>query len=165
MIQPVGRFDQRRTAACSCDGEIDVVGCSAELDVLLQRADVGCAAHVTDESEPTARHSPNQTLISAVVANGPPRSTHPAGERIVRHAPSVPHRADELFFADDAVAMGHEVDQHIEHLRLDVNDRAVSTQLAPAAMHFAVAECEGHQPGSQKSGLLRQIPGVPSGLL
>jgi hypothetical protein len=57
------------------------------------------------------------------------------------------------------------MDQYVEHLWLDVYDRAFSTKLTPITIDLAVSENKCHGPGLQRnSGLLRQISSVRSGL-
>ena len=121
-------------------------------------AGVRFVSDVTHETESTPSHRPYEPLLGAGVADGPPRGAHPAGERIVRHDSPIPHGTDELVFADHTVPVPHEMDQHVEHLRLDVDDRAFSMQLTPIAVDFAVAEYKGHVPASMR---IRTFSGKP----
>jgi hypothetical protein len=46
--------------------------------------------------------------------------------------------------------MPHQVDQHVENLRLDVGERALAIQLAPAAVDLAILEGKLHGPPLQE---------------
>src|SRR4029453_5421685 len=127
---------------------------SAEPDALLkarriQRGRLGSGgvrtgvrffSDFSDTTKSTARHCPYESLFCAGVTDGPPSSAHPAGERIVRYEPSIPNGTDELVFADHAVSVPHEMDQYVEHLWLDVYDRAFSTKLTPITIDLPVSE-------------------------
>jgi hypothetical protein len=56
----------------------------------------------------------------------------------------VPHPGDEIVLADDAVAVAQQVDQQVEHLRLDRNELRPAAQLAPLDIERVVAELEVH---------------------
>ena len=45
-------------------------------------------------------------------------------KRRIRHDPAAPDRGDEIVLADDAVAVLHQVNQQVEHLRLDMYRRS-----------------------------------------
>src|SRR5258708_38166019 len=88
-------------------------------------------AHSTDEAEALARDGADQLLLLAAVADRLARGVDAAGQRRIRHDPAAPDRRDEIILADDALAILHQVDQEIEHLRLDRDPRAAPVQLAP----------------------------------
>jgi hypothetical protein len=153
-----------------------VVRCLAERDALLKartlrrgRPDNSVRwAHVfpdfTDETKSTARHRPYELLLCAGVADRPPSGAYPAGERIVGYETPIPHRTDEFLFAHHAVPVPYEMDQHVEHLWLDVDDSARPVQLTPVTVDFAVSEYEGHVPDLQEPpDFLRQTSSVRSG--
>ena len=123
-----------------------------------RRADVGIFSNVTHETESTARHRANETLLRAGIADGPPCGAHPAGECIVRHEPPIPHGTDEFLLAHHAVPVPHEMDQHVEHLWFDADEGAVSMQLTPVTVDLAVVEYESHTPASRN---LRTFSGKP----
>ena len=93
-----------------------------------------------NKTKSAARHGPYESLLGTGVADRPPGGTHSAGERVVRHEPSIPDGTDEFVLAHDAVSMSHQVDQHVEYLWLDMNDVAFSTELTPVYLDFAVCE-------------------------
>jgi hypothetical protein len=63
-----------------------------------------------------------------------------------------------MILAHHAVSMPHEMNQHVEDLWLDAHEGAVSMQLTPVAVDFAVSEYEGHTPDSRD---LRTFSGKP----
>src|SRR5262245_10907433 len=93
----------------------------------------------TDEPKSTARYRPYELLLRPGVADGSPSGADPAGEGIVRYETPIPHRTDEFLFAHHAVPVPDEMDQHVEHLWLDVDDGAAPVQLTPVAVDFAVS--------------------------
>ena len=82
-----------------------------------------CDAHVADEAQALARDGADQPLLLAAVADRLARGIDAAGQGRLRHDPAAPDRSDEIVLADDAVAVLHQVDQQVEHLRLDGNRR------------------------------------------
>ena len=152
-----------------------VVRCLAESDALMKARTLrrgrpdnsGRWAHLfpdfTDEPKSTARHRPYELLLCAGVADRPPSGADPAGERIVRYETPIPHRTDEFLFAHHAVTVPHEMDQHVEHLWLDVDDRAAPVQLTPVTVDFAVPEYEGQRDLQEPPDFLRQTSSVRSG--
>src|SRR5262249_56436835 len=90
------------------------------------------------------------------------RCTDPAGQRGLGHEPVIPHRVKQLVLADNPVTMLDEVDQQIEHLRLDVDGLARAPQFSAVDVYFAISEPEDHggtpEPTSFGDGRFRQIP-------
>jgi hypothetical protein len=76
-----------------------------------------------DETYALAGKRADDVLVLAVVAHRLACRIDAAGQRRFGHDPSVPHSLDEIVLADDAVAVAQEVDQQVEHLRLDRNQR------------------------------------------
>jgi hypothetical protein len=54
----------------------------------------------------------------------------------------VPNRVDQFVLGDDPVAILNEVNQQIEHLRLDVNNDAGAPQLLPLGIDLEIGEAE-----------------------
>jgi hypothetical protein len=67
--------------------------------------------------------------------------------------PAVPDRSDEIVLADDAVAVLHQVDQQVEHLRLDINRLGPAAQFAPVGIKCLI--------GKKKFHLAPQAAGQP----
>ena len=87
--------------------------------------------HVADEAQALARDGADQLLVLAAVADRLARGVDAAGQRRIRHDPAAPDRSNQIVLADDAVAVLHQVNQQIEHLRLDRNGLGAAAQFAP----------------------------------
>ena len=57
-------------------------------------------------------------------------------------AAPVPNRVDQLVLADDPIAVPNKVNEQIEHLRLDVNNRAGAPQLVSRDVDLEIGEAE-----------------------
>src|SRR5262249_20641266 len=62
----------------------------------------------------------------------------------IRHNPPAPHRGDEIVLAHDAVAVAHQVDEQIEHLRFDRNRRGTADELAPVDIKRVIGKKKLH---------------------
>jgi hypothetical protein len=78
-------------------------------------------AHCADETEAPARDGADQLLVFAAVADRRSRGVDAAGQGRIRHDPAVPDGSEQVVLADDAVAVLHQENQQVEHLRLDGN--------------------------------------------
>src|ERR1700682_2697733 len=63
-----------------------------------------------------------------------------------------PNRSDEIFFADDAVAVLHQIDQQIEHLRLHGNCCAAAEKLAAFCIKRMIVKDKMHVAPRTASG-------------
>src|ERR1700722_8258713 len=88
-------------------------------------------AHYANEAQALARECADQLLVLAAVADRLSRGVDAAGQRRIRRDPAAPDRSDEIVLADDAVAVLHQVNQQVEHLRLYGNKLGIAAQLAP----------------------------------
>ena len=79
---------------------------------------------VADETKSALVHRANESLIVAIVAERTPRGADAGAQRCFRHNAALPNRIEQLVLADDPVAVTNEVNEQIEHLRLDMKDRA-----------------------------------------
>jgi len=77
-----------------------------------------------DETEAALVHGANQSLVVAAVAKHAPCGADARAQRCFRHNAALPNRIEQLVLADDPVAVTNEVNEQIEHLRLDMKDRA-----------------------------------------
>ena len=107
-------------------------------------------SHLTNETEPTPCHRPDQPLVRAGVPDGPTRRTDPTCQCVVRNGPPIPHGTDELLFAHHAIAVPHQIDQQVEHLRFQVCALACSMQLTPITIDFTVCKYKSHEPAPAK---------------
>ena len=80
-----------------------------------------------DEAVAAAVHRRDDALLLAVVAYRSPRLLEPAGDRRLADEPIAPHDVEQLGFGYEPVAMGDQVDQHVEHLGFDVDDLAAAS--------------------------------------
>ena len=80
------------------------------------------------------------------------RRVDAAGQGRFRHDPAVPDRRDQVVFADDAVAVLHQVNQQVEYLRLDSNGLRTPAQLTPVGIKCMISQEKLHvavpEPGS-----------------
>jgi hypothetical protein len=101
---------------------------------------------VADEAQALARDRADEGLRLAAVADGLTRRVDPASERRVRHDPPAPHRGDEVVLADDAVAVLDEVDEEVEHLRLDHDRLFAAAKLAAGGIEHVAGKSVNHVP-------------------
>jgi hypothetical protein len=66
----------------------------------------------------------NEGLIVAAVAERAARRADTGAERRLRDDAALPDGLDQLVLAHDSLAVLHQENDQVEHLRLDVNDRA-----------------------------------------
>jgi len=90
--------------------------------------------HVADETESLAGDGADQLLVVAAVAERLAGGVDAAGQGGIRHDPAAPDRGDEVVLAHDAVAVLHQVDQQVEHLRLDRDRFEAPAQLPPVGI-------------------------------
>jgi hypothetical protein len=84
----------------------------------------------------------NQVLVVAAVAERAPCRADAGAERRVRDDAALPNRVDQLVPADDPIAIPNKVNEQIEHLRLDVNNRGGPPQLLPRDIDLEILEAE-----------------------
>ena len=106
-------------------------------------SDGTCAlAHVADEPNSLAGGGADEALLLAAIADGAPGGVDAARQRQVGYDTAVPHPGDQVVLADHAVAIANQKNQEVEDLRLDRDERALATQLAPAGIKNIVLEEE-----------------------
>jgi hypothetical protein len=98
----------------------------------------------THEAQTLARDGADQLPLPAAVADRRSCRIDTAGQRLFRHNSTAPDRSDQIILADDTVAVLHQVDQKVEHLRLDVNSALCAPQFAPFKIDLTVAKTKGH---------------------
>jgi hypothetical protein len=113
-------------------------------------------ADLADEADALALHRADQALRLAAVADGLAHGVDAAGQRRFGHDAPVPDRCDQVILADHAVAIAHQMDQQVEHLRLDGDGLAGAPQLAPIHVKDVIIK-EKLQVGPTSNGsILRQ---------
>jgi len=95
---------------------------------------------VTDETKPTPMQRANKTLTVAAVAERAPGRADAGAQRRLRDDASLPNRLEELVLAHDSIAVADEVNKEVEHLRLDVNDRAGAPHLLSCEVDVEIGE-------------------------
>ena len=93
-----------------------------------------------DELVPAAAHRPDVALRFAVVAECPPGRLDPAGQRRLADEPSAPHRVEQLFLGDAALAVADELGQDVEHLRLDADHLVTVAQFVALGVEHETVE-------------------------
>jgi hypothetical protein len=111
---------------------------------LLNRGRRRCRAiiHLADETKPALEHRSNETLVGAAVAKRAPCGADAGAERRLRDDAALPNHVEQLFLADDPVAIANEVNDQIEDLRLDANNRSDAPQFVPRDVDLEIGETE-----------------------
>ena len=97
---------------------------------------------VTHETKPTLMQRANETLVVAAVAERAPGRADARAQCRLRDDASLPNRLEELVLAHDSIAVANEVNKEVEHLRLDVNDRAGAPHLLSCEVNLEIGEAE-----------------------
>ena len=104
----------------------------------------GSRLHVADEAKALSRDGADHDLILAAVADRLARGVDPARQRGFGDDAAVPHRLDQIVLGDDVVAVFDQVNQEIEHLRLDRDALAAAGQLAEVDIKHMVGKVKLH---------------------
>ncbi len=86
--------------------------------------------HQPDKADALARQRADQPLLVAIIADRGPRRVDAGRKCKFRHNASAPDGPEDIVLADDAVAIGDEVFQQVEDLRLHGDRGTSATQLA-----------------------------------
>ena len=113
-------------------------------------------AHVANEAKPLACDGADQFLLLAAVADRLARGVDTAGQGRIRHDSAAPDRGQQIVLADDAVAVFHQVDQEIEHLRLYGDNLGAAAQLPPVRIKPMI--------GKEKFHVIALLPAAAAGL-
>src|SRR5581483_7660211 len=117
-------------------------------------------------ANPLARDGADQLLRLAGVADRAARRVDVGGERGVRDRAPAPERGEQILSRDDAVAILDEIDQEIEHERLDGNRLAAAGELPRIGVKRMIGKEKLHTllriaprvRSSKKRGFLNQKP-------
>ena len=104
----------------------------------------GFRLHVADEAKTFSRNGADHDLILAAVADRLARGVDPARQRGFGNDAAIPHRLDQIVLGDDVVAVFDQVNQQIEHLRLDRDAFAAAGQLAKVDIEHMVGKVKLH---------------------
>jgi hypothetical protein len=96
------------------------------------------------ESEAAFMQCPDKNLVGSVVTKRSPDTIDAAAERSLRDDPAIPNRLYQFILADNPVVITHEVNDEIEHLRLDMDGLSKPAQLLPAKVDLEVGKSVFH---------------------
>src|SRR6185312_5195092 len=101
-------------------------------------------ADIADETNALAWNGPDQSLLLAAVADRRSGGIDAARQGRIRNDPATPDHRDQVILAEDAGAILHQMDQQIEHLRLQGDRLAAAKQFAPFGVKRMVVEAKLH---------------------
>jgi len=99
---------------------------------------VAAPVHGLDHARPRAR-----------VAHRAPGRADATRQHAVAHAHARPERGEQLGLRHHALAVAQQVEQHVEHARLELHDLAPATELVALLVELAVGEAPDH-PGRRR---------------
>jgi len=85
-----------------------------------------------------------EDLIVSVVAKHAAGTIDPAAERGFRDNAAVPDRLYQVIFADDSITITHQVNDQIEHLRLDMHRFTSFAEFVLARINFELSKTIFH---------------------
>jgi hypothetical protein len=91
---------------------------------------------------PPRRDRPNRYL--AAVAERAASGVDARAQRGLGNNPPVPDGCDQVVLADHAIAIAHQIDQQIEYLWFNWDQRAFAAQLPAACIQHKIFEQEQH---------------------
>ena len=100
--------------------------------------------HVADETHAATRYGADQLLLVPIVADRATRGIDPTRQGRVGHVAASPDRSNKIIFADNAVAIFHEILEQVEYLRLDCNRSGPAVQLPSVCIKLMVAKEKLH---------------------
>src|SRR5262249_15288100 len=109
--------------------------------------------NVADKAKSAFVQRADEALVVAAVAERPPCCADAGAQRRLRDDAALPNHVDQFVLADDPIAVANQVNEQIEHLRLDVNGRAGASQLLPRDVDVEIGEAE-----IQSSPLIIALP-------
>src|SRR5690606_37921373 len=110
-------------------------------------ARVPAGGDLADEPVAVAVDRPDEALAVAVVADGTARRLDARGERRCADEAIAPDLVEQLLLAHRPVAVGDQVREDPEDLRLDRNPLAAATELPAVGVELVAREREDHLDG------------------
>jgi hypothetical protein len=89
-------------------------------------------------------HRLDPALLTTAVAQGAPHSPEPLGEGTLTDALVGPELFEDLVFGDDAIAMLHEVDEHVEALTFEGTKSVAVAEFIALRIEFVIAKGIDH---------------------
>jgi hypothetical protein len=108
------------------------------------------------EAIAAARDGGDHRRISAAIADRAPRQADRARDRAVRDHGVRPDPFEDLLLRDDPLALARQVEEELEHLRLQQHHRAATPELEPLLVELVLSEGKDHP---VVPAPLRAIPG------
>jgi hypothetical protein len=84
-------------------------------------------------------------LLAAVVAEHAPRRLDAGRERRLGYETGTPHLLEQLLLRDEPIAVGHQVADDLEDLRLDVDRSTVAPELEGLEVELDISEPDHHR--------------------
>src|SRR5581483_6904970 len=112
--------------------------------------------HLTDEAKALARHRADQLLVAAVVVDRLAHGVDPAGQGRFGHDASVPDLVEQFVLADHAIAVLDEIEQNVEHLRLQRDALAGAAQLPPIDIKYMICKEKSHYSKSRPLFIIKK---------
>ena len=94
--------------------------------------------------KPFARDGADQRLRAAAVADRLARGIDPAGQGQLGDMPPLPDLVDQFVLADHAIAVFHQMDDEIEHLRLQRDRHVLPAQLPRVGIKYLICKEKLH---------------------
>src|SRR5262245_50978784 len=98
--------------------------------------------NVADKTKSALVQRAYEALVAAAVAERAPCRADAGAQRRLRDDAALPNHVDQLVLADDPIAVANQVNEQIEHLRLEVNDGAGAPQLVARDVDLEIGEAE-----------------------
>src|SRR5437868_421376 len=98
---------------------INQLGCNANLASRMLHLTFQNIAHLSNKSQALSLHSANDALLGPAVVDGSSRGIEACRQSRIRDDPPVPNAVDQLVLADDPVAVAHQKDEKVKHLRFE----------------------------------------------
>src|SRR5437764_327060 len=101
------------------------------------------------EPKPAFVQRADESLIDSAISERTTSRADARAQRRIRDDAPLPDRINQLVFANRPIAIADEVDEEIEHLRLDLNKRSGAPQLMARDIDLEIrkAEIQGGVPG------------------
>ena len=103
-------------------------------------------------------HRLDQALFAATVAQSTPRRPEPLREGALTDTLVGPELFHEFVFGDDAIAMLHEVDEHVEALALKGAEGAAVAEFVTLRIELVIAKGIDHDAATPLLRLVTLLP-------
>jgi hypothetical protein len=100
--------------------------------------------HLTDKAHALAVHSTNDTLRCTTVVDSLARRIEARRQGRVRDDPPAPNALDQIVLADDSATVANQIDEKVEHLRLERDRLSPAAQFASLDIEHVIAKPEKH---------------------